>query len=83
MLDYTKRAKNYDKKWQYYCLPSFSKPLQILDLNQDASLLDVGCGTGIFLAMVEKKFPATSSMALTPIKPCWQKPLKSSQAKSI
>jgi len=59
MLDYTKRAKNYDKRWQHYCLPSFSKPLQILDLNHDSSLLDVGCGTGIFLAMVENKFPAT------------------------
>ena len=59
MLDYTKRAKNYDKRWQHYCLPSFSKPLQILDLNHDSSLLDVGCGTGIFLEMVEKKFPTT------------------------
>ena len=66
MLDYTKRAKNYDKRWQHYCLPSFSKPLQILDLNQDASLLDVGCGTGIFLAMVEKKFPATQFNGIDP-----------------
>jgi len=59
MLDYTKRAKNYDKRWQHYCLPSFSKSLQILDLNQDSRLLDVGCGTGIFLEILEKKFPAT------------------------
>ena len=66
MLDYTKRAKNYDKKWQYYCLPSFSKPLQILDLNQDSRLLDVGCGTGIFLEILEKKFPATEFNGIDP-----------------
>jgi len=56
MLDYTKRAKNYDKRWQHYCLLSFSKSLQILDLNQDSRLLNVGCGTGIFLEILEKKF---------------------------
>ncbi len=66
MLDYSKRAKNYDKRWQHYCLPSFSKPLQILDLNHDSSLLDVGCGTGIFLEMVEKKFPATQFNGIDP-----------------
>ena len=66
MLDYTKRAKNYDKRWQHYCLPSFSKPLQILDLNHGSSLLDVGCGTGIFLEMVEKKFPTTQFNGIDP-----------------
>ena len=66
MLDYTKRAKNYDKRWQHYCLPSFSKSLQILDLNQDSRLLDVGCGTGIFLEILEKKFPATEFNGIDP-----------------
>ena len=64
MLDYTKRAENYDKRWQHYCLPSFSKPLQILDLNGDSTLLDVGCGTGIFLEILEKKFPYTKFSGL-------------------
>jgi len=66
MLDYTKRAENYDKRWQHYCLPSFSKPLQILDLNGDSTLLDVGCGTGIFLEILEKKFPYTKFSGLDP-----------------
>ena len=66
MLDYTKRAKNYDKRWQHYCLPSFSKPLQILDLSEDSNLLDVGCGTGIFLEILEKKYPYTKFSGLDP-----------------
>ena len=66
MLDYTKRAKNYDRRWQHYCLPSFSKSLQILDLNEDSNLLDVGCGTGIFLEILEKKFPLTKFSGLDP-----------------
>ena len=64
MLDYTKRAKNYDKRWQHYCLPSFSQSLQILDLNQDSRLLDVGCGTGIFLDILVKNFPYTKFSGL-------------------
>ena len=63
MLDYTKRAENYDKRWLHYCLPSFFKTLQILDLKEDSSLLDVGCGTGIFLEILEKKFPLTKAWA--------------------
>jgi len=66
MLDYTKRAENYDKRWQHYCLPSFFKTLQILDLKEDSSLLDVGCGTGIFLEILEKKFPLTKFSGLDP-----------------
>ena len=66
MLDYTKRAENYDKRWQLYCLPYFSKTLQILDVKEYSSLLDVGCGTGIFLEILEKKFPLTKFSGLDP-----------------
>jgi len=66
MLDYTKRAKNYDKRWQHYCLPSFSKSIQIIDLYQDSRLLDVGCGTGIFLKILEKKYPSAQLNGIDP-----------------
>ena len=66
MLDYTKRAKNYDKKWQHYCLPSFSKSIQIIDLYRASRLLDVGCGTGIFLKILEKKYPSVQLNGIDP-----------------
>ena len=66
MLDYTKRAKNYDKRWQHYCFPSFSKSIQIIDLYQDSRLLDVGCGTGIFLKILEKKYPSVQLNGIDP-----------------
>ena len=66
MLDYTKRAKNYDKRWQHYCLPSFSKSIKIIDLHQASKLLDVGCGTGIFLEILEKKYPSALLYGIDP-----------------
>ena len=66
MLDYTKRAMNYDKRWQHYCLPSFSKSIQIIDLDQASRLLDVGCGTGIFLEILEKKYPSAQLDGIDP-----------------
>ena len=66
MLDYTKKAKNYDKRWQHYCFPSFSKSIKIIDLNQAGKLLDVGCGTGIFLEILEKKYPSSQLYGIDP-----------------
>jgi len=66
MLDYTKRAKNYDKRWQHYCVPSFSKSIKIIDLHQASMLLDVGCGTGIFLEILEKKYPSALLYGIDP-----------------
>ena len=66
MLDYTKRAKNYDKRWQHYCVSSFSKSIKIIDLHQASRLLDVGCGTGIFLEILEKKYPSALLYGIDP-----------------
>ena len=57
---------NYDKRWQHYCLPSFSKSIQIIDLDQASRLLDVGCGTGIFLEILEKKYPSAQLDGIDP-----------------
>nr|MBC8227707.1 methyltransferase domain-containing protein [Gammaproteobacteria bacterium] len=57
MLDYTNRAASYDKRWQSYCLASFSRSLDLIHLKRDEELLDIACGTGIFLEKVEREHP--------------------------
>lgn len=57
MLDYTNRAASYDKRWQSYCLASFSRSLDLIHLERDEELLDIACGTGIFLEKVEREHP--------------------------
>ena len=60
MLDYTNKAITYDKKWQSYCLGSFSRSLDLINMESDAELLDIACGTGIFLEEIERLYPYTS-----------------------
>ena len=57
MLDYTDRAASYDKRWQSYCLSSFSRSLDLIHLERDEELLDIACGTGIFLEKLEREHP--------------------------
>ena len=60
MLDYTNRAATYDKRWRTYCLASFSRTLNFIHLERDTELLDIACGSGIFLEKVEREHPYVS-----------------------
>ena len=56
---YGRAAENYDKFWNFYSAPSYSKTLARIDLQEGSKILDLGCGTGELLKILEDRFPSS------------------------
>lgn len=48
--EYDRTAHEYDEEWSYYIKATTEETLNRLSLPADASVLDVGCGTGALLS---------------------------------
>ena len=53
---YGKAAGNYDHRWRRYNQGSLEVTFNAVAWNQVGSLLDVGCGTGLFEVMVRRHY---------------------------
>ena len=56
---YGKAAIDYDKFWDFYSTPSYSKTLARINLEEGSKVLDLGCGTGELLKILEDCFPSS------------------------
>ena len=56
---YGKAAIDYDKFWDFYSTPSYSKTLAGINLEEGSKVLDLGCGTGELLKILEDRFPSS------------------------
>ncbi|MGH2644144.1 MAG: class I SAM-dependent methyltransferase [Chitinophagaceae bacterium] len=66
--EYARQAKTYDKRWKHYVEATTKETLSRLHLKGSETLLDVGCGTGVLLYRLSKKYPAMQLSGVDPVK---------------
>ena len=55
LTDYNETATHYDCRYNKEQKAKYSTALGKCDLNQEKMLLDIGCGTGLFIKIISKK----------------------------
>jgi len=64
--EYACLAQEYDEKWHFYVETTLQETLKRLDLHSGDRLLDIGCGTGALLAVLENRYPNVTFTGVDP-----------------
>ncbi len=65
--EYSRAAKDYDRKWSFYVDSTTRETMRRLRLAGTERVLDVGCGTGELLARLAAKYPSARLAGLDPV----------------
>src|SRR2546421_13031193 len=65
--EYSRAAKDYDKKWSFYADSTTRETIRRLRLQGNERVLDLGCGTGELLARLAAKYPSAQLAGLDPV----------------
>ncbi len=64
--EYAQLARKYDDKWRFYVEATLKQTLERVELHSGERLLDIGCGTGVLLEAIEKRYPDTILTGVDP-----------------
>lgn len=62
--EYARLAPTYDRRWAFYIGATIQATLQRLDLSSNATVLDLGCGTGVLLQQLVNQYPTVTLIGL-------------------
>lgn len=64
--EYAQLAESYDEKWHFYVENTLKQTLKHIEPKAGDCLLDMGCGTGVLLSMLEKRYPEVFLTGIDP-----------------
>lgn len=62
--EYEKLASFYDRRWAFYINATVQATLKRITIRDQASVLDLGCGTGVLLQRLTKQYPTAKLSGL-------------------
>lgn len=67
VTEYSRLARQYDKRWSFYIEATTSATIARLSLAPTGRVLDVGCGTGALLEKIARQFPQVTVVGVDPV----------------